>query len=250
MAVSSDRDTCAPLLTGGYDCDFVESPPESFQCTVCMLPFRDPTIPSCCGHKGCASCLGRIKVAGQPCPVCQQPFTTFLDKYFQRKVLDLRVYCSKKGDGCGWQGELRDLETHSRRDCGHVEEECRYKCGGRYQRRILHDHEMENCPQCPPEVITLSLVRRMAERVDKLEKVHEEDQIKLVTLQANLSDVQGKLAAVKKAYDEDQMKLAALEKAHHEDQVKVNQQIQDLQKENVTLQDEKEKLARKMAALG
>ena len=57
MAVSSDSDSCAPLLMGGYDCDFVEPSPESLQCTVCLLPFRDPTIPSCCGHKGCASCL-------------------------------------------------------------------------------------------------------------------------------------------------------------------------------------------------
>ena len=80
------------------------------------------------------------------------------------------------------------------------------------------------------------LLREMAERMDKLEKVHEEDQTKLVELQANLCDVEAKLAALKKTHDEDQVKL--------------NQQIQDLQKGNVFLQGEKEKLARKMAELG
>ena len=146
MAVPPDDDSCTPLFTGGYDCDFVEPPPESLQCPVCLLPFQDPHLLSCCGHKGCACCIGRIKVSGHPCPICQQPFTTLLDKQLQRKVLDLRVFCSKKGEGCRWEGELRDLETHSRRDCDLVDEECRYRCGGRYQRRVLRDHEMDDCP--------------------------------------------------------------------------------------------------------
>ena len=115
MAVSANNDSCAPLHMGGYDCDFVDPPPDSLQCPVCLLPFRDPALLSCCGHKGCASCIGRIKAAGHPCPLCQQPFETMLDKHFQRKVLDLRVFCSKKEEGCSWKGELRDLETHSSR---------------------------------------------------------------------------------------------------------------------------------------
>ena len=67
----------------------------------------------------------------------------------------------------------------------------------------------------------------MAERIDRLEKVHEEDQTKLVALQANLSDV---LHVFEKTRDEDELKLTALEKAHREEQAKLNQQIQDLQK--------------------
>ena len=30
-----------------------------------------------------------------------------LDRSFQRKVLELKVRCSKKNDGCQWAGELR-----------------------------------------------------------------------------------------------------------------------------------------------
>ena len=177
MAESSNDECCAPHVTGGYDCDFMDPPPDSLQCPVCLLPFRDPHLLSCCGHKGCATCIGRIKAAGHPCPLCQQPFTTLLDKQLQRKVLDQRVFCSRKGDGCRWEGELRDLETHSRRDCDHVEEECRYGCGGRYQRRLLRDHEKEDCPRRPPEVVTQSVIRKLAERIDKLEAARREDEV-------------------------------------------------------------------------
>ena len=122
--VPTTNDACAPLLLGGYDCDFVDPPPDSLQCPVCLLPFRDPHLLSCCGHKGCASCIEQIKAADHPCPICQQPFTTLLDKQLQRRVLDLHVFCSKKGESCRWEGELRDLERHSRRDCEYVEVEC------------------------------------------------------------------------------------------------------------------------------
>ena len=217
MAVSTNNDFCAPLVTGGYDCDFVDPPPDSLQCPVCLLPFRDPNLLSCCGHKGCASCIGRIKAAGRPCPLCEQPFETMLDKHFQRKVLDLRVFCSKKGEGCRWVGELREFETHAQRDCTHVEAECRYGCGRRYQRRLLRDHEMDECSQSP--------IRKMAERIDELERAHQEDLGKLTS------------------------KLAAVEKAHRDDQTELNWHIHQLQKENLSLQDEKESMTRKMEDL-
>ena len=46
-----------------------------------------------------------------------------------------------------------------------------------------------------------------------------------------------------------QAKLAAVENAHREDQIKVNQQIEKLQGENVSLRDEKGKLAKEMEGL-
>ena len=172
MKVSANNDArfSDSLVMGGYDCDFVDSPPDFVQCPVCFLPFRDPALFSCCGHRGCASCIGRIKAAGHTCPLCQQAFETMLDKQVKRKVLDLQVFCLKKEEGCPWERELRDLENHSRRNCAYVEEECRYECGGRYQRRLLPDHEMDDCPQRPPEVVTQSQIRKMAERMDNLEK--------------------------------------------------------------------------------
>ena len=199
MAAPRNNDGCAPLVPGGYDYDFVDSPPESLQCPVCLFPFRDPTLLSCCGHKGCASCIGRIKAAGHPCPMCQQPFDTMLEKQLQRKVMDLRVFCPKKREGCEWEGELRKLETHSQGDCAHVEHECRYRCGGYYLRRFLRDHEMDECPQRPQEVITQSLIRKMAERIEKLEATTDNAQQEHLT---EITAVHAKLAAIEKIHDD------------------------------------------------
>ena len=244
MAVSANKDSFVPLVMGGYDCDFLEPFPDSLQCPVCLLPFRDPVLLSCCGHKGCASCIGRIKAAGHPCPLCQQPFETMLDKLYQRKVLDLRVFCSKRKEGCRWKGELRDIDTHLRRACVYGEEECRYGCGERYQRRLLPDHEMYECPQRPPEVInvTQSLVEKMAQQIDKLHKAHQEDQTKLAAIQA-------KLASVEEAHDEDRENLVAMKKVHHEEHAKHSWQIEQLQNQNSTLQDQKGQVTKKMEEL-
>ena len=40
---------------------------------------------------------------------------TMLDKKKQRKVLNLKVRCSRKGDGCEWEGELRHLDHPRKR---------------------------------------------------------------------------------------------------------------------------------------
>ena len=186
--VSPNSHACAPLITGGYDCHFVEPLSDSLQCPVCLLTFRDPHLLSCCGHKGCAKCIDRIKAAGQPCPLCQQPFTSLLDKQLQRKVMDLRVFCAKKEEGCQWEGELRHLEIHSQRDCDHVEKECRYNCGRRYLRRLLRDHETKDCPQRPAEVVTLSLVQVMSEKINKLEAARRVDEAKLQELEKQVEE--------------------------------------------------------------
>ena len=119
--------SCTPLPpTGGY-CDFGSY--ESLSCAVCLLPFRDPHLVSCCGTKFCAPCISKLKAAGQPCPVCVQEFTSLLDRGYQRKVLNLKVVCSRKKDGCQWVGELHDLDHHEREECEWAVVECSYQCG-------------------------------------------------------------------------------------------------------------------------
>ena len=46
-----------------------------------------------------------------------------------------------------------------------------------------------------------------------------------------------------------QAKLTAVERTHHDGQAKLNQQIQKLQGESVSLRDDKGKLARKLEGL-
>ena len=83
----------------------------------------------------------------------------------------------------------------------------------------------------------------MAEKIDKLDKAHQEDQAKLTA-------VETQLAAVQKAHDQDQAKFAAIQKAHSENQAQLGQQIHKLQRENASLQDHKQKMTRKMEELG
>ena len=39
-------------------------------------------------------------------------WSTILSKHFQRQVNALHVFCHHEDRGCGWQGELSDLERH------------------------------------------------------------------------------------------------------------------------------------------
>ena len=146
-------ESCAPLPpAGGYECDFVDPVLDSLSCAVCLLPFHDPHLVSCCGRKYCAPCIGRVKAAGQPCPVCKQDFSSMLDRDYQRKVLNLKVVCSKKNDGCQWVGELRHLDHHDREECVWAVVECSYQCGAHLPRRLMAEHEREVCPQRPMDV--------------------------------------------------------------------------------------------------
>ena len=155
---------CAPLPVGGYECEFVESIPESITCPVCLLPYRDPHLLDCCGAKYCEACISRVKASGQPCPLCKQQFNTMLDKNDQRKVLGLKVRCSRKKDGCEWEGELRHLDHHEREECVWALVECRYRCGESVPRRQLAEHEQDVCPQRPVDVKLESFMRKMEER--------------------------------------------------------------------------------------
>ena len=186
----SRKSATGDLPSGGYDCDFVETPPKSLECIMCMLPFREPHVLSCCGLKACESCLVRLKAEKHPCPKCRQKFVTMLEKEVQRAVLDLRVYCSRKKEGCEWTGEVRDLETHTRSECGCLMTACRYNCGGRFQRRVIEKHEIEECPRCPPQAKGVNMMRLLesklallsAEYGERLAKVKEEHERQITEL--------------------------------------------------------------------
>ena len=168
-------ESCAPLPAGGYERDFVDGIPDFLSCPVCLLPFRDPHLVSCCGAKYCEPCIGRVKAAGQPCPLCKQQFVTLLDRSIQRKVLELKVRCSRKKDGCEWEGELRHLSNHEREECVWALVECGYHCGERLPRRQLAEHEQDVCPQRPVDVKLESFMRKMEERhMKEMAAVREE----------------------------------------------------------------------------
>ena len=132
--------------------------------SACLLPFRDPHMLDCCGAKYCEVCIGHVKASGQPCPLCKQQFNMMVDKNDQRKVLGLKVRCSRKKDGCEWEGELRHLDHHEREECVWALVVCRYHCGERVPRRQLAEHEQDVCSQRPVDVKLESFMRKMEER--------------------------------------------------------------------------------------
>ena len=145
---------------GGYDYQFVSTVDPDFFCPVCHLVLREPHQTKCCGHHMCESCARKIQRPRSQfpqqqarCPVCQQTgFTSEIDKYFKRKVSELRIKCPYEDRGCQWEGELAQLETKGLvkghlDGCMYKDIVCTYGCGERVQRGQLARHQKEKCPQ-------------------------------------------------------------------------------------------------------
>ena len=131
---------------GGYECEFVDSV-KDFECPLCLHVTRDPNLTSCCGQHFCQVCINQILAEKRPCPFCKdRKFTVFLDKKQKRKVLELKVYCTMKEQGCSWTGELGGLSRHLD-DCQYVTASCPKACGVTLQRRYLAAHIAESCPK-------------------------------------------------------------------------------------------------------
>ena len=170
------KQSCSPLpAVAGYENEFVDSIPDTLSCPVCLLPFRDPHLVSCCGAKFCEPCIGRVKAAGQPCPLCKQEFVSLLDRSLQRKVLELKVRCPKKNDGCQWVGELRHVVPHEREECEWALVECSYQCGAHLPRRLMAEHEHFMCQQQPMDIKLESLMRLMETKLTTERERHERE---------------------------------------------------------------------------
>ena len=148
-------------LQGGFECIFVNDPPEQVQteCSVCLCVLREPYLLDCCGYSFCKSCIEPIKSEKKPCPLCAVHFTTCIpDKRLQRTLNDFQVYCSHKEEGCEWAGQLANLAQHLNVNPLHEAErlsgcqltslDCKH-CGECLQRRKLVYHETSVCSQRP-----------------------------------------------------------------------------------------------------
>ena len=145
---------------GGYECEFVEKPPEVLQtdCSVCLQILRAPHIVSCCGYSFCKTCIERIQAKSKPCPLCvQSEFTILHDKRLQRSLNELSVRCVFQKSGCGWTDKLGALDQHLNVNpgpetrlagCGYTVLGCEH-CGELIQRCLIKEHESEQCPKRP-----------------------------------------------------------------------------------------------------
>jgi len=109
---------------GGYECNFLESPPSAFQteCPICHLILREPFQAICCGTNFCFTCIQRIFLEDKPCPICRkenQNLELFPNKGLKHSLMKLEV-CYTHKDGSQWRGELGELDQHlkvSYRNC-------------------------------------------------------------------------------------------------------------------------------------
>ena len=136
---------------GGYDYEFVDTPPDRVICKICYFPTRNPYLSECCGHLFCKSCVDNVKKASvitNDYPVCRdKEFTTFRNKAIDREVRGLHI-CTNKVKGCEWQGELNDINNHLGNSYGCQFEgvKCSNECGKMIERRYLTSHVETECP--------------------------------------------------------------------------------------------------------
>ena len=141
---------------GGYDCDFVQPPPEAVQseCPICHLVLREPYQAPCCGNSFCRTCIEPIRLGNANCPTCRHAgFTTFPDKRLERSLNPFKVFCSHRDEGCGWNGELGSLGRHLNENptpserlvgCNFVDVNCTH-CALSFRRKSLDTHENNEC---------------------------------------------------------------------------------------------------------
>ena len=136
-----------------YEYEFMDTPPEDIHCPICLLVLQEPYLTSCCGNHFCKKCIERVKGSWQPCPLCKSSnFTIMLDKFFKRKINELKVKCPNSDEGCEWSGELGDAQKHISPlggSCCFVEVSCDYRCGSQVVRRDLKEHKANVCTQRP-----------------------------------------------------------------------------------------------------
>ena len=143
----------ASLQAPEVDYDFVEKPSEDFFCPVTFDLLREPCLTLCCGNHLSPEAVTRLQ--GQPCPVCKEPnLNPVPDKFFKRKVNELKVRCPNKSRGCEWVGELGDLDRHLSQnsvegECQFVTVACPHSCGDSFQRCQLEGHKVNDCPNRP-----------------------------------------------------------------------------------------------------
>ena len=123
-----------PVATdaAGYDFVFPAPPDSDLVCVICSLVCRD-AVETACSHIFCSQCLSKWMERKRECVTCRTPLPSPADVrpsgFIRRKVLGLLVACphsaavgdSGGGGGvsscCDWQGEIRYLSSHLRREC-------------------------------------------------------------------------------------------------------------------------------------
>ena len=156
-----------PVLIGGYDAEFVDKLSSDIEakCPICLSVLRDPYHPvTCkCGTHFCKTCIEPIYKKKGPCPMCKERFESIAANLQMKCTIEnKKIYCTYKQDGCTWEGELRNLDSHLMDDstaaaencqfypenCQFYPEPCKY-CKAEIPRRLMFDHQGSKCLRRP-----------------------------------------------------------------------------------------------------
>ena len=131
---------------GGYNFEFLSTPPDRVVCSICHLPCRDPYITECCGHVMCKLCPGQ-STPPQACPICRSKnYKIFVNKQIDREVHNLKVFCSNKERGCMWNGKIKEMQNHLE-SCDYEMVQCNYHdvgCKVKVCRKRKREHDDEH----------------------------------------------------------------------------------------------------------
>ena len=100
-------------LSAKQHLSFVEQPSDDLFCPVTHRLMFQPHLTACCGkHLSHDAAIWIQRERGR-CPLCRKlQLMTVLDERFRHQINKLHVFCHHEDRGCGWQGELSDLEHH------------------------------------------------------------------------------------------------------------------------------------------
>ena len=112
---------------------------EELMCPICHDLFCDPCHTDC-GHIFCNACIA----TSFNCPICEKSFKTFSDQQTARIIGSLQVKCLNSKQGCEWQGDLGDSDTHLSACKYHVLP-CPKGCGVQLQRQHFDSHFVTKC---------------------------------------------------------------------------------------------------------
>ena len=65
--------------SGGYDCKFLDAPPDKLVCQICLLVSATPHQVTCCGRVYCQACHDEHKKRSRTCPNCRKRGQKFPD---------------------------------------------------------------------------------------------------------------------------------------------------------------------------
>ena len=133
--------------TAKEEYEFIEQPSQEYFCPVTFELLFHPEQTTCCGHHISNEAVTRIQRDKKPCPICKKPnLMTMPDKFFRRKVHELKVRCSHKEGGCEWVGDLGSYDDHVKK-CPKRPWSCEF-CDFESTYDIVIEH-LQNCVKRP-----------------------------------------------------------------------------------------------------